>query len=426
MSKAIPLFALCLAPLCAETFVLTNARIVPVSAPLIERGSVVIEDGKIAAVGAQIKPPAGAKKIDATGLTVYPGLIDGYTRLGLAEISSVKGSLDTTEIGAYNPQAHAWLAVNPHSEMIRTARSNGVTAALVAPSGGRIGGTASAINLLGAYPDRMLLSPRVGVVVTIPSMNRRSLRDSDAPPAQSGQAEPEDRRRQRIAEEVAKLKQFLREAKAYAEMKSRMESSGAKFGAARDAEMEAMVPVMRGECPIICPADHFRDIRAAVELGAEFGLKVIVAGGAEAAKVVALLKEKNVPVLYAAVHALPRTAEDPYDINFATPEILRRAGVKFAIVSNSAEDSRSLPFVAATAAAYGLEREDAIKAITMWPAEILGIAAKAGSIEPGKLANLLVTRGDPLDIRSEVKYVFVEGKMVELGSRNTEMYERFK
>src|SRR5262249_52896393 len=163
---------LCLGSLFAQTFVLTNARIVPVSAPLIERGSVVVEDGRIAAVGAQIKPPAGAKKIDATGLTVYPGLIDGYTRLGLAEISSVKGSLDTTEIGAYNPQAHAWLAVNPHSEMIRTARSNGVTAALVAPSGGRIGGTASAINLFGAYPDRMLLSPRVGVVLTIPSMNR--------------------------------------------------------------------------------------------------------------------------------------------------------------------------------------------------------------------------------------------------------------
>ena len=124
-------------------------------------------------------------------------------------------------------------------------------------------------------------------------------------------------------------------------------------------------------------------------------------------------------------HALPRNAEDPYDINFTTPEILRRAGVKFAIVSNSASDSRSLPFVAATAAAYGLEREDALKAITLWPAEVLGIAGKAGSIEPGKLANLLVTRGDPLDIRSEVKYVFIEGKLVDLKSRNTDLYDKF-
>jgi len=183
--------------------------------------------------------------------------------------------------------------------------------------------------------------------------------------------------------------------------------------------------VMRRESSLICPADHFRDIRAAVEIGDEFGVAVIIAGGAESAKVASLLKEKNVPVLYAAIHALPRNAEDPYDINFATPEILRRAGVKFAIVSNSASDSRSLPFVAATAAAYGLEREDALKAITLWPAEVLGIAGKVGSIEPGKLANLLVTRGDPLDIRSEVKYVFIEGKLVDLKSRNTDLYDKF-
>ena len=335
----------------------------------------------------------------------------------------MRGSVDTTEIGAYNPQAHAWLAVNPHSEMIRTARANGVTAALVAPSGGRIAGVAGAINLLGAYPDQMVLRQRVGVVLNIPSIHRRAARgDPDSPSGTSTQQEPDEARRQRVAEDMAKLKQFLREAKAYAEMKSRLGSSGP---AARDSTLEAMVPVMRSEAAVICPADHFRDIRAAVELGGEFGLKVIIAGGAEAAKVVGLLKEKDVPVLYAAVHALPRNAEDPYDVNFATPEVLRRAGVRFAIVSNSAPDSRSLPFIAATAAAYGLEREDALKAITIWPAEILGTAGKVGSIEPGKLANLLVTRGDPLDIRSEVKYVFIEGKMVDLASRNTELYQRF-
>ena len=424
MNKVFMLLAA--APLFGETYLITNARIVPVSAPTVERGSVLVKDGKIAEVGAQIKAPAGAKKIDGTGLTVYPGLIDGYTSLGLAEISSVRGSVDTTEIGAYNPQAQAWIAVNPHSEMIRTARANGVAAALIAPSGGRISGVAGAMNLFGAYPDQMLLRPKVGVVLNIPSIHRRAARgDPESPSAASGQAEPDEARRQRVMEDMAKLKQFLREAKAYAEMKARLESSGAKVGAERDATFEAMVPVMRGEAAVICPADHFRDIRAAVELGGEFGLKVIIAGGAEAAKVAGLLKEKDVPVLYAAVHALPRSAEDPYDVNFTTPEVLRRAGVRFAIVSNSASDSRSLPFVAATAAAYGLEREDALKAITVWPAEILGIAGKVGSIEPGKLANLLVTRGDPLDIRSEVKYLFIEGKLVDLESRNTELYEKF-
>jgi imidazolonepropionase-like amidohydrolase len=209
-------------------------------------------------------------------------------------------------------------------------------------------------------------------------------------------------------------------------MKARLAASGSGNAPTHDAKLEAMAPVMRGESAVICPADHFRDIRAAVELGAEFGLKVIIAGGAEAAKVAELLKKNNVPVLYGAVQSLPRSAEDPYDINFATPEILRRAGVKFAIVSNSAEDSRNLPNLAAMAAAYGLESDDALKAITTWPAELLGVSSKVGSIEPGKLANLLITRGDSLDIRSEIKYIFIEGKLVDLESRNTELYEKFK
>jgi imidazolonepropionase-like amidohydrolase len=425
VNKPAALATLWLAPLFGQTYIITNARIVPVSATPIEHGSLLLKDGTIAAMGTQLKPPAGAKKIDGTGLTVYPGLIDGYTNLGLAEIESVKGSVDTTELGVDNPQAQAWIAVNPHSEMIRTARINGVTSALVVPTGNRIAGSAAAINLMGRYPDQMLLRARVGLVLNIPSVHRRARRDlggSDpvAPP------ETEEQRRQRVADEMAKLKQFLREAKAYAGMKARLASSGAGNGETRDATQEAMVPAIRGECAVICPADHFRDIRSAVELGTEFGLKVIIAGGAEAAKVADLLKKNNVPVLFAAVNSLPRSAEDPYDINFATPEILRRVGVKFAIVSNSAEDSRNLPYLAAMTAAYGLESDDALKAITMWPAEVLGISDKVGSIEPGKMANLLITRGDSLDIRSEIKYVFIEGKLVDLESRNTELYERFR
>jgi imidazolonepropionase-like amidohydrolase len=425
MNRTAALFALCLSPVFGQTYIITNARVVPVSAPPIEHASVLLKDGKIAAVGAQIKPPANAKRIDGTGLTVYPGLIDAYTTLGLKEISSVKGSVDTTELGANNPQAQAWIAVNPYSEMIRTARINGITSALVAPTGNRISGSAAVINLLGKYPDQMLLRQGAGIVINIPSIHRRSRRDAEAPPDPAAPPEGDEQRQQRVAEDLAKLKQFLREAKAYAAMKERLTAAGAGKSEPVDATLEAMIPAMRGECSVICPADHFRDIRAAVELGAEFGLKVIIAGGAEAAKVAALLKEKNVPVLYAALHVLPRSAEDPYDVNFATPEILRREGVKFAIVSNSAEDSRNLPYQSAAAAAYGLESEDALKAITLWPAEVLGVAGKVGSIEPGKLANLLVTRGDALDIRTEVKYVFIEGKLVDLESRNTELNEKF-
>ncbi len=401
----------------AQTHAITNARIVPVTAPSIERGTIVIRDGRIAAVGQRVTVPAGANRIDGTGLAVYPGWVDSYTSVGLSEIPSVRGSVDTAELGPFNPQAQAWIAVNPHSEMIRTARANGITTALVAPSGGLISGVASAVNLFGNYPNEMTLLPEVGVVITIPSLHRRAQRG----PAE-GAAGAAEARGARVAEDMAKLKQYLREAKAYAEMKARL---GKQKPAAGDLALEAMVPVMRGERPAIFPADHFRDIRTAVELASEFGLKAIIAGGADAWKVVDLLKQKNVAVLYDAVLSLPRAPEDPYDAPFTTPEVLRRAGVKFAIASGSSEDVRNLPYCAALAAAYGLEHEDAVKAITVWPAELLGIADRVGSIEAGKLANLLVSRGDPLDIRSEIKYIFVGGKLVPPESRNTELYQKF-
>lgn len=418
MSKILAIGVLTSALAFAQTHAITNARIVPVATPAIERGTIVIRDGKIAAVGTKVAVPSGANRIDGTGLSVYPGWIDAYTSVGLVEISSVRGSVDTTELGPFNPQAQAWIAVNPHSEMIRTARANWVTSALVAPSGGRISGIASAINLFGNYPNDMALAREVGVVINIPSIYRTAGRG-----ASRGEApETPEARGARVEEDMAKLKHYLREAKAYAEMKARL---GNKRSAADDLALDAMVPVMRGERAAIFPADHFRDIRTAIELAEEFGMKAIIAGGADAWKVADLLKKKNAGVFYTEVHSLPRTREDPYDASFTTPEVLRRAGVKFAIASGSSSDVRTLPDRAAMAGAYGLEREDTLKAITLWPAEMMGIADRVGSIEAGKLANLLVSRGDPLDARTEIKYVFIEGKLVPLESRNTELYERF-
>ena len=405
------------APLAAQVHAITNAQIVPVTAPVIERGTIVIRDGKIAALGTKVAVPSGANRIDGAGLSVYPGWIDAYGSVGLVEIQSVRGSVDTAELGPFNPQAQAWLAVNPHGEMVRTTRVNGITTALVAPSGGRISGVASAVNLFGNYPNEMVLLPQVGIVMNIPSTNARGGRGSGERSLEGG-----DDRGDRVAEDLAKLKQYLREAKAYADMVAR---SGGKAGASRDLALDAMIPIVRGERAVLCPANHFRDIRAAIELGEEFGLKIIIVGGADAWKVADLLKKKNVPVIYTGIESLPRLAEDPYDVGFTTPETLRRAGVKFAIATGSSSDSRNLPYHAAMAAAYGLEREDALKAITLWPAELLGISDRVGSLEVGKLANLLVARGNPLDVRAEIKYVFVEGKPVPLESRNTELFERF-
>jgi imidazolonepropionase-like amidohydrolase len=417
MSKLLTLCLVGAYAMGAETIAITNARIIPVTAPPIERGTVVMTDGKITAVGARAPVPPGSRRIDGTGLSVYPGWIDGWTSLGLAEIGSVAGSMDTTEIGPFNPAAHGWVAVNPHSEMIKTARSNGITTALVAPAGGRIGGMASAMNLLGAYPKDMVVLPDAGLMIGLPSLYRGQMRMFGPRTAQ----QTLEKRQRQVAEEMDALKLYLREARAYSEMRAR---GGTE--AAVDTALEAMIPVMRGQRPAIIAANHFREIRAAVELAEEFGLKLLIAGGADAWKVAGLLKNKNVGVLYGAVHALPRSDDDPYDVSFSTPEALRRAGVRFAIVTGSNWDVRNLPYQAAMAAAYGLEREDALKAISLWPAELLGISDKVGSIEAGKFANLLVSRGDPLDIRSELRHIFIEGKEVPMESRNKDLYEEFR
>jgi imidazolonepropionase-like amidohydrolase len=267
---------------------------------------------------------------------------------------------------------------------------------------------ASAVNLLGQYPKDMVVLSQAGLIVNIRPPRQGP---PDAP-------EPSD---DKLAEHISSLKSYLRKAKAYAEMRTRQGASSQNI----DLPLEAMLPFVRGERPVIAVADTLREIRAAVEFAGEFGLKLLIAGGAEAWKAAALLREKSIGVLYDGVHALPFRREDDYDTPFATPEILRRAGVKFAIVSGSSADSRNLPYRAAQAAAYGLEREDALRSITQWPAELLGISAAVGSLEPGKLANLVISRGDPLDIRSEIKYVFVAGKLVPPQTHTHDLYKEF-
>lgn len=406
---------------CAETIAIVNARIHPVSGPPMERATLVMENGRIAAAGPGVKAPPKARRIDGAGLSVYPGWIDGWTQVGLVEISAVTPTVDTREIGPFNPAARAWIAVNPHSEMIRTARVNGITTALVAPAGGMISGSAAAINLFGKYPNEMLVNGDLGVVMNVP----KARAGTTAVQATGGTAGPRGETRERRAQDdLAKLKAYLREAKRYADARARAGNGYPE--SAIDSSFEALLPVLRGERPVICPADHFRDIRAAVELGEEFGLRVVIAGGSDSWKIADYLKQKKAAVLYSAVHELPRNAEDPYDATFSTPEALRKAGVPFAIVSGSSSDNRNLPYRAAMASAYGLEQEDALKSITLWPAQILGISDKVGSIEPGKLANLIVSKGDPLDIRSEIRYVFIEGKEIPPGNRNLDIAEPFR
>ena len=309
---------------------------------MIEKGTVLISGGKITAVGPSVAVPAGATVIDATGQTVYPGLIDGLTTLGLVEIGSVSGSVDTTETGDVNPHAEAWIAINPHSELLPVARANGITAALAAPAGGLISGQSALLRLAGTTPDALTVKTPVAMHMVYPT-GRPAFDISrlfEEPELKTFEERQKDRKRNQ-EKELKRLGNLLEEAKAYGAA-----LAAAKAGKAAvpkpDLPMEALAPVARGEVPVVMRVDAEDDIRAAVQFAADHGLKLIVAGGLEAGRVADLLKQKDVAVLV-NVDRLPRREADPYDAAYSNPAALFRAGVRFAIVSDDASQSRNLP-----------------------------------------------------------------------------------
>jgi imidazolonepropionase-like amidohydrolase len=400
---------------------ITNARIVTMNGPAIAKGTVVVRDGRIEAVGENVAVPAGAKVMDAAGMTVYPGLIDPLTTLGLVEIPTVAGSVDTTELGTYNPTADASVAVHPHGEVIPTVRVNGVTTVLTVSRGGFISGQGAVINLVGWTPQEMTLVPRAALYVTLPHWSR--VTPQQLGPRPGGAGPPTRQERERFAQQqMADLKDYLARARAYGAMKDAAAKAGKNPPA--DRECEALLPYLRGDRPFIVPANTPEQIKDAIAFAREMSVRLIIAGGSEAWKVAKDLAEAKVPVLIDSTD-MPRQA-DPYDAVYANAAALARAGVKFAFSSDSASDARNLPFLAALAVAYGLSPEDALKAVTLWPAEILGIADRVGSIERGKVANLVVAGGDILDVRTPIRQVIIAGQAIEMGSRHTELYDKFK
>lgn len=404
----------------AGVYAIRNARIVTVTGATIEKGTIVIRDGRIAAVGANVSVPANAKVIDAAGLSVYPGLIDSGTTLGLSEIASVPGTVDTTEIGDFNANMKALTAVNPHSELIPVARANGITTALTSPQGGLISGQAALINLDGWTPPEMALKSPAAMRMNYPRLSFRGRGDFFAPAGQTTEAMRQQRDRQLEA-----LKKKLEDAQAYLKAKEAAAQDKSLPARPVDLVLEALIPVLKGELPVLTAADTEREIRGAVELADQFKLRLIIAGGDDAPKVASLLKEKNIPVIIGPVLSLPEHEDDPYDGPYALAGELFKAGVKFAFQTASDANARWLPFNAGTAAAFGLPKEEALKGVTIYPAQIFGVDHLVGSIEVGKLANLIVTDGDPLEFRTKVKHLFINGRPVDLTTKHTRLYEKF-
>ena len=401
------------------TYIIRGGTVVPVVGAKIPNGSVVISGGKIQAVGANVQAPQGATVIDATGLFVYPGMIDSGTELGLTEIGSVPGSTDTREIGDFNPQDVALSAVNAHSELIPVTRVNGVTTVITSATGALMSGSAALIDLWGWTTDEMAITPRVAQVMSYPSSGGGGRGGGFG-------ARPQGDASETASRQVRAMRDFFADARAYADVKAKLATGGSAPNAPRvNQAMESLVPAIRGAMPIIFDVNTIDQIRGVLALADSFKLKVILRGPRDAWRLADTLAARGIPVIVGPTTQVPGT-DDPYDAIYAQPGALVKAGVKIAFQTSGASDVRDLPYNAALATGYGLDMDDAMKALTINPAQIFGVADRYGSLEPGKVANVIVTTGNPLDVRSNVKYLFIRGEQVPLTDRHTKLYEQFR
>lgn len=409
--------ALVAGPATAQTLAIEGGTVHPVSGPSYV-GTVVVRDGLIEVAGTEVAAPSDAEIVDAAGLHVYPGLFNAFTSIGLSEIGSISATQDTTEPGD-TPHLRAIEAIHPASEIIPVTRANGITHVVSAPAGGPWAGQASAVLLGGWTVEEMAIEASVGLVLEWPSLETREFDFSTFSVREKKFSEAK-KEYDRTVEELA---EWIEAARQYDHARS---AAGSGTAVERSHALEAVAAVNRGEAPLIVVADRARAIRDAVAFAEEHGLRLVVASGRDAAKEAELLAEKNVPVILNSVQALPVAEDDPYDGPFAAPGELHRAGVSIAFGTFDASNARALPYEAATAVAFGLEAETALRALTLGAAEILGLDDRLGSIEPGKWANLIVTDGDPLEVRTAVRHVIVRGRDVDLSNRHSRSYELYR
>ena len=397
---------------------ITNARIFPIATPSIDRGTVVMHDGIIESVGANVSVPPGAQIIDAGGADVYPGFINAQTTMGLEDPGAGNFG-DANELLDFNPQLRAQVAFHNDSEAIPVARANGLTTVVATPGGGLLGGQAAVMNLDGYTWEESTVAASVGISFQFPRIGG-SGRGGGGGAGRGGpppDGSYDDLKKERDAQ-LDRVVRLLDDARAYAK------ATGPNRQ--RDLMLESLLPVVEKRQPLITRVGTEREIRDAVAFADRAGVRVVIAApGGEAALAAALLKDKNVPVIVLQVLSLPTRADLPHQANYAAAGELVKAGVKIALAVPSETNARQLPYHAAEAVAWGLPREEALKALTINAAEMLGVGDRIGSIERGKLGNLIVTRGDPLEVRTQVTHVVIAGRDVPLDNRHLVLYERY-
>ncbi|MGH7542006.1 MAG: amidohydrolase family protein [Gemmatimonadota bacterium] len=399
-----------------RTFALIGATVHPVAGPSIQNGVVVVEDGRIAAVGAAgtVPIPESARRVDLTGKHLYPGLIDAITQMGMVEIGSIPSARDDFETGDYNPHIHGLAGVHPHTEAIPVARANGVLATLAVPASGVIQGAGSLVQLAGDTPERMLIQDRAAIVVNFPE------------PSGDPWEEPKLE-----GAELEELIDLFRRARLYGARPTVREAADAPFDPnvrfGQEHLLSALVPAITGEVPVLFRARREREIRTLLMVADSFPeMRPVIVGGDQAFRVADELARRDIPVIVGSGLSPTMDRDDPVSAGWRNAGILHAAGVEVAFGTNDVADVRNLPYHAARSVAYGLPRDEAIRALTLNAAEILGVADRMGSIEVGKRADLIVTDGDPLQIVTHVDRAFIDGREVRLSSKHTELYLEFK
>jgi imidazolonepropionase-like amidohydrolase len=380
---------------------------------VLQQTDLLFDQGRISQIGKNLAVPVGTEVIDVTGKRVYPGLIDAATCLGLVEIGEVRATRDANEVGTITPEVQSHIAYNPDSEIIPTVRANGITTALVAPTGGVISGRSSLINLDGWTKEDATEKFNVGLHVNWPSTST-GWSWSDPRPVEE--------KKKDYAKKLKTLNEAFEDAKAYYLAKK------ANPNVKVDERWEAMLPVFSKEQTVFINADDVRQITQAVNFAKIWNIKIVIVNGRDSYKAADLLKTNGIPVVYGRTQGLPMREDEDPDISSRVPKLLADAGVKFCLSSSYANSgSRNLPFQAAQAVAFGLAPDQALSALTLSSAEILGVDKDLGSLEVGKKATIVVSDGDILDpLTNKVVHEFIEGRKVDLNNRGRQLYDKYR
>jgi imidazolonepropionase-like amidohydrolase len=401
-----------------DTVLLRGATVHTVSGRDIPNGFVLVRDGRIAEVGEHMPASHGVRTIELKGLHIYPGMIDSATQIGLSEIGAVREMNDISDLGLFKPQLRAATAVNPASEHIPVTRANGITSVITIPGGGIVAGQAVLFHMNGWTMEDMAVRAPVAMRMEFPRVQTPRSAFSDAP----GRATYADAKK-KYEEQLRELNDFMESAERY-----RQATAAGGSGFEPDLKLEAMLPVLEGRIPMLIHAEKAKTIREAVAFAEKYKVRMILEQGVEAWKVAAELKAHNIPVILPPTLRLPDEQDDPYDKPFSIPDELFKAGVKFAFATfgpGAEQNPRNLPYEAAAAVPFGLPPEEALKAVTLYAAQIWSAADDLGSIDKGKWADLIVTDGDPLETRTQVKQIFIKGVAVDLDNKQHRLYDKY-